>query len=142
MKKRVLSLLLSVSVWVPLCVIGAQAQYSLRIIKVDVPFEFHVQGKPYPAGSYVIRQEGGLLYLRNNNGRSLTVLTATPSQSQDPAPASKLVFFRYHEMYLLTAIIWEGAKTGAELIRKGREEEVARRITPYKVERAEASTRP
>jgi hypothetical protein len=142
MKKRVLSLLLSVSVWVPLCVLGAQAQYSPRIIKVDVPFEFHVHGKPYPAGSYVIRQEGGFVYLRNNNGRSLTVLTATPSLSQDPAPASKLVFFRYHEMYLLTGIIWEGAKTGAELIRKGREEEVARRITPYRVERAEASTRP
>src|SRR6266545_385463 len=90
MKKSVLSLLLSVSVWVPLLVIGAQAQYSVKIIKADVPFEFHAQGKPYPAGSYVVRQEGGFLYLRDNNGRLLNVLTATALISQDPAPASKL----------------------------------------------------
>jgi len=142
MKKRVLSLLLSVSVWVPLFVIGAQAQYSVKIIKVDVPFVFHAQGRPYPAGSYVLRQEGSFLFLRDNHGRLLTVLTATASISQDPAPASKLVFFQYQGMRLLTKILWEGDETGAELIRKGREEEVARRIAPAKVERAEASSRP
>src|SRR5258708_38469705 len=75
-------------------------------------------------------------------GRFLTVLTATASISEDPAPASKLVFFQYQGMRLLTKILWEGDKTGAELIRKGREEEVARRIAPAKVERAEASSRP
>ena len=142
MKKRVLSLLLSVSVWVPLLVIGAQAQYSVKIIKVDVPFEFHAQGRPYPAGSYVVRQEGSFLSLRDNNGRLLTVLTATALISQDPAPASKLVFFQTQGMHLLSRIIWEGDKTGAELIRKGREEEIARRIAPVKVERADSSTRP
>jgi hypothetical protein len=142
MKNRVLSLLLSVSVWVPLLVIGAQAQYSVKIIKVDVPFAFHAQSRPYPAGSYVVRQEGSFLSLRDNNGRLLTVLTAIALISPDPAPASKLVFFQTQGMHLLTRIIWEGDKTGAELIRKGREEEIARRIAPVKVERAEASTRP
>jgi hypothetical protein len=142
MKKRVLFLLLSVSVWVPLFVIGAQAQYSVKIIKVDVPFEFHAQGRPYPAGSYVVRREGSFLFLRDNNGRLLTVMTANALMSQDPAPASKLVFFQYQGMHLLTQILWEGDKTGAELIRKGREEKAARRVAPAKVERAEASTRP
>jgi hypothetical protein len=100
MKNRVLSLLLSVSVWVPLLVIGAQAQYSVKIIKVDVPFAFHAQSRPYPAGSYVVRQEGSFLSLRDNNGRLLTVLTAIALISPDPAPASKLVFFQTQGMHL------------------------------------------
>ena len=142
MKKRVLSLLLSVSVWVPLLVIGAQAQYSLRIIKVDVPFEFHAQGTPCPPGSYLVRQEGNFLSLRDSHGRLLTVLTARPLIGPDLAPTSKLVFFQTRGMHLLARIVWEGDKTGAELIRKGREEDVARRILPTNVERAEAGSRP
>ena len=142
MKKHLMSLLLSVSVLAPLLAIGAQAQYTIKIIKVDVPFEFHAQGRPYPAGSYVVRRDGTFLYLRDNNGRVLTVLTAIVLINQTPAPASKLVFYPYQGMHLLTQVLWEREKTGAELIRKGREEEVARRIVPAKVERAEASSRP
>ena len=142
MKKHLLSLLLSVSVLAPLLAIGAQAQYSIKIIKVDVPFEFHAQGRPYPAGSYVVRREESFLYLGDSNGRVLTVLTAIALINQTPAPASKLVFYQYQGMHLLTQVLWEGEKTGSELIRKGREEEVARRIVPTKVERAEASSRP
>ena len=142
MKKHLLSLLLSVSVLAPLLAIGAQAQYSIKIIKVDVPFEFHAQGRPYPAGSYVVRREGSFLYLGDSNGRVLTVLTPIALMNQTPAAASKLMFYQYQKMHLLTQVLWEGEKTGAELIRKGREEEVAGRIVPAKVERAEASSRP
>lgn len=142
MKKRVLFLLLSVSVWVPMLVIGAQAQYVVKIMKVDVPFEFYVQGRQFPAGSYVVRREGGFLFLRDHNGRPLTILNPITLRSETPAPASKLVFYQYNGLHLLTQIVWEGGKTGEELIRKGREEEVARRIVPTQVERAAISSKP
>ncbi len=57
MNKHVRSLLLNVSVWVALLGMGAQAQSAIKLMKVEVPFEFYVQGRPFPAGSYVVRGE-------------------------------------------------------------------------------------
>ncbi len=142
MKKHVWALLLSVSVWVPMFVIGAQAQYAVKIMKVDVPFEFHAQGRQYPAGSYQVRREGGFLFLRDQNGRLLSVLNPIALRNETPAPGSKLVFYQYNGLHLLTQVVWEGDKTGDELIRKGREEEVARRIVPTQVERAAVASKP
>jgi len=142
MKKRVMSLLLCVSVWLPLLAVGAQSQCAVKIIKMDVPFEFNVRGRQYPAGAYILRQEGAFLSLRNNNGRLLSMLSANPVVSQTAAPASKVVFFQYNGMHLLVQVLWEGDKTGVELIRKGREVEVARRIAPSKVESADVGGRP
>jgi hypothetical protein len=142
MKKRVLFLLLSVSVWVPMLAVGAQAQYAVKILKVNVPFEFHVQGKPLPAGTYTVRREGGFLSLRDQDARTLTVLTANTLIRQTASDQSKLVFYHSHGLHLLTQIFWEGDKTGVELIGKGREEAVARRIGPTKVESAAVDNRP
>jgi hypothetical protein len=135
MKNRVWSLLLSVSVWVPMLAIGAQAQYVVKVMKVNVPFEFHVQGRQYPAGSYQVRKEGAFLFLRDHDGRPLTVLSSITLRNETSAPASKLVFFQYNGLHLLTQILWEGDKTGEELIRKGREAEVAQQIVPTQVEK-------
>jgi hypothetical protein len=139
MKKRVMSLLLSVSVWLPLLAIVAQAQYAVKIIKVEVPFDFNVRGRQFPAGAYIVRREGAFLSLRNDDGRLLSVLVAHPTVSRTAPSRSKLVFFDYKGMHLLTQILWEGDTTGAELAGKGREVEVARRIAPAKVESAEVS---
>jgi hypothetical protein len=116
--------------------IGAQAQYVAKVMRVDVPFEFHAQGRQYPAGSYVVRREGGFLFLRDRNNRPLAILSPITLRNETSAPSSKLVFFQYNGLHLLTQILWEGDKTGEELIRKGRELEVARRIVPTQLERA------
>jgi hypothetical protein len=142
MTRRIWTLLLSVSVWVPMLAIGAQAQYAAKVMKVDVPFEFHVQGRQYPAGSYVVRREGGFLFLRDHNGRSLTTLIPITLRNETPAPTSKLIFFQYNGLHLLTQILWEGDKTGEQFVRKGGEEKMARRIVPTQVERAAVSSKP
>src|SRR5215510_940953 len=141
MNKRVLSVLLGVSVWAGL-VGSAQAQYVVKTMKVDVPFEFYAQGKAYPAGAYSLQRDGGFLFLRDNKRQVLNILNTVTLRNEKPAMTSKLVFFHYNGLHLLTQVLWEGEKTGAELIRKGREEEVARRIAPAKVESAAVGSRP
>ena len=142
MNKQVLSVLLRVSVWAVLLGCAAQAQYVTKTMKVDVPFEFHVQGKAYPAGAYSVQREGAFLFLRDHHGRVLNILNAVTLQNETPATTSKLVFHHYNGLHLLTQVLWEGDKTGSELVRKGREEEVARRIAPGKVESATVGSQP
>jgi len=141
MNKRVLSVLLGVSVWAGLLG-SAQAQYVVKTMKVDVPFEFHAQGKAYPAGAYSLQRDGGFLFLRNCNGQVLNILNTVTLRNEKPATTSRLVFFHYNGLHLLTHVLWEGDNTGAELVRKGREEEVVRRIAPAKVESAAVGSQP
>jgi hypothetical protein len=141
MNKAVLWVLLGVSVWAGLLG-SAQAQYVPKTMKVDVPFEFQVGGKGYPAGSYSLQREAGFLFLRNHNGRVLNILNTVTLRNEKAAPTSKLVFFQYNGLHLLTQVLWEGDKTGVELVPKGREEEFARRIVPAKVESAAVGSRP
>jgi hypothetical protein len=141
MNKRVLWVLLSVSVWAGLLG-SAQAQYVVKTMKVDVPFEFQVRGNAYPAGTYSLQREGSFLFLRNHNGQVLNILNTVTLRNEKPATTSKLVFFHYNGLHLLTQVLWEGDKTGAELLRKGREEEVVRRIAPVKVESAAVGSQP
>ena len=142
MNKRLFSVLLGVSVWATLLGGAAQAQYVTKTMKVDVPFEFHVQGKAYPAGAYSVQREGAFLFLRDYKGRVLNILNAVTLQNETAATTSKLVFFHYNGVHLLTQVLWEGDKTGSELVRKGREEEVAQRIVPGKVESAAVASQP
>jgi hypothetical protein len=142
MKKRFWSLLMSVSVLVPLLGIGAQAQYVVKLMKVDVPFEFQVRDKSYPAGNYIVRREGTFVFLRDNKERLLIVMNVNSLRNAEPAATSKLVFFDYHGLHLLTQILWEGDRMGVEVVRKGREVDVAKRVAPPNVERAEAGNKP
>jgi hypothetical protein len=141
MTRRGLSVLLSVSVLVPLLGVGARAQSATRIMKVEVPFEFHVLSKGYPAGAYFVRREGNFVFLGDDRGRMLNVLPAGTLRNETASPSSKVVFFEYGGLHLLTEVFWEGDKVSAELIRKGQELGVARRIVPAPVESAKVGAR-
>src|SRR5262249_37925372 len=116
MNKHVFWLLLGVSVWAGLLG-SAQAQYAVKTMKVDVPFVFQVRDNAHPAGTYSLQREGGFLFLRNRNGEVLNILNTVTLRNEKPATTSKLVFFRYKGLHLLTQVLWEGDKTGAELVR-------------------------
>jgi hypothetical protein len=132
MTKQVFRLLLSVSVWLVLTSFSAQAQ-AINKMTVKVPFDFNVRDQHYAAGTYSVWREGAFMSLRDHNGRTLNVLLANPLVTQIVPHQSKLVFFEYHGLHLLTQIIWEGDETGSEFVRAGREEEVARQITTANV---------
>jgi hypothetical protein len=135
MRKQLFRVLLAVSVGLVFASAAAEAQ-SMKKMTVHVPFTFHVLGKPYPAGAYVIVREGAFLYLRNSS-RVLNVWTVNSLVTKTVPKESKLVFFEYQGVHLLTQVIWQGDSTGSEFVRSGHEEEVARQIVPADVTTAQ-----
>jgi len=104
MRKQLFRLLLAVSVYLVFATVAAQAQ-SMRKMTVQVPFTFHVFGKQYPAGTYVVVRNGPFLYLRDGS-RVLSVWTLNSLVTQTVPKESKLVFFEYRGVHLLTQVIW------------------------------------
>jgi hypothetical protein len=129
MKKLVSSLLLGVSVWLLFPVLATEAQ-SFKVMKVQVPFDFQIRDRQYPAGTYTVSRQGAFLTLRNHSGKTLNVLTANALVRPTASPDSKLVFFEYNGAHLLTQVLWEGDTYGSEFVRPEMEVNVARRIVP------------
>ena len=141
MQRRVISLLSYVSVWVSLLGVGAQAQIHSNRMKVEVPFDFHVQGKRFPAGSYDVLRENSFLYLRDQRGKVLRVLLTQPVELKTAAQGSRLVFYEYQGEHVLTQIRWEGDSTGSQFVRPGKEAETAARLLELRMASAQAGGR-
>jgi hypothetical protein len=129
MRKQVFRLLVGVIVWLVFGRAGAEAQ-SFQKMTVQVPFDFNIRDQHYPAGAYAVVREGPFLCLRDGQGRRLNVLLAHSLVTRQVPTESKLVFVEYHGVHLLTQILWKGNSVGAEFVRAGREEEIARRLVP------------
>jgi hypothetical protein len=85
----------------------AYAQYTPQVIKVKVPFSFEVNGQSFAAGSYsLVRAEPNVLRLRDENGRSLVTILASPVVAAE-APASAKLEFRTEEGRHVLARIWQ-----------------------------------
>src|SRR5260370_10917502 len=84
----------------------AQGPNTLR---VNVPFEFNVDGSNMPAGQYVVDlNKPGLIYLHGVDARVNTIAIAVAAQSAYPPNESKLLFHRYGDQYFL----WEALAAG------------------------------
>ncbi len=71
----------------------AQAQQAQRIIKVNIPFEFSVGDRDFPAGSYSLASSAPpLLDLRDAKGHTLVRLLTNSVETQT-APASPMLEF-------------------------------------------------
>lgn len=122
MKKQ----LLMVFAGLLLAVGSAYAQTS-RLV-ADIPFDFVVGNKVFPAGEYLIRsigQNGVTLQLQNTDGKQGMFFTPHYCSSAQPQSESKLVFNMYGNHFYLSQIWTEGYDEGRELPKSGREVEEA-----------------
>lgn len=142
MKHRLLLLFLFVSVLLPLYSLNGQAQCVVKTLKVGVPFEFSIRDLQLPAGPYIFQQECERLYVRDGRGRMLHVYLPFRSDSGVSQPESKLVFFTFYGVHLLTDVLWKHSPIGAELVRPGQEIEMASRSLPSRPVLAGAGGRP
>jgi hypothetical protein len=110
--------------------VGARAQQPQPIMKVNVPFEFHVGGEAFPAGQYTV--------MGNAFGRGFVQLTApgkgTFAQVQyeitnKTVSQPKLVFHQVGGNYYL-AQVWDARGRGKQIEVTVEERELARRSQP------------
>jgi len=101
------------------CLLFTAAGYSQQtILKADVPFEFSVGQKTFPAGEYrVVQIAPHTLTLRDNNNHGFLFPVITGQLwSIEGRPTPQLKFEYAEGQYALSAIWLEGTTEGHELL--------------------------
>ncbi len=98
-------------------------------IQADIPFDFMVGDKTFPAGTYTFAQPTitpGVLRIQSLDGHeSVMVITNDVRESLTPPDETKLVFNRYGDLYFLAQVWTVGEVSGLKLRRSSTESEVA-----------------
>lgn len=133
MKKLALVLSMS-SLVVMLAVVPALGAGRLdHKVQADIPFDFIVAGKTFPAGNYTFTEDTsmlGTLVIRSLDGRtSVAVHTRSVQENWIGADETKLVFNQYADQYFLAQVWSVGNVSGRELLKSNTESEVAKNFS-------------
>ena len=94
---------------------AARAQSIERVIKANIPFEFSVDGKIFPAGKYrLVSVSPEVLQLRDAEGRFLTGVLTNSVETLDAPGNPKLLFYGEDGRYVLTEV-WHDDLIGQRL---------------------------
>ena len=127
MKRQAVSLISLLSL---LLVAGSAIAQTIHV-HGNVPFNFAVGNKTFPAGAYNIQTtsaDGKMLLLRSRDGSLSMIVGSNAAENLKPADKTKLVFNRYGSRYFLSEIWVNGATRGHQLPKTNREKELARDV--------------
>ncbi len=123
MKKQMIRRLGILSLLLSLLVAPVRAQNIEHRIIADIPFDFVVGNKTFPAGVYTIKHlTSALLLIRSEDGRHSTTLGTTARQSGEKNAEPRVVFHRYGERYFI-ASVWTSRENYGRQFRTTRDEE-------------------
>jgi hypothetical protein len=95
---------------------AARAQSIERVIKANIPFEFSVDGKTFPAGKYrLVSVSPEVLQLRDAEGRFLTGVLTNSVETLDAPGNPKLRFYGEDGRYVLTEVWPADGSIGQQL---------------------------
>ncbi len=132
MKKLGLVLSMS-SLLVMLAVVPASGAGRLdHKIQADIPFDFMVGDKTFPAGTYTFADPNitpGVLLIRSLDRRESLLVATRGVENLTPSDETKLVFTRYGDLYFLAQVWTAGDVSGRELPKSSTESEVAKNFS-------------
>ncbi len=117
MNKRILVALAAMSLVGIVAVISAQAGVPL-VVKANIPFSFVFEGTTLPPGSYCVESHPMIqdaVQIRDSDGRVLAISLAQAMLSQSNQKRATLVFHRYGNVNVLSAILPGDGLAGREL---------------------------
>ena len=120
--------LLSILFVLTAILIAPAARAQQKGIRADVPFDFVVGDRAYPAGEYILRatlNDNGVLRMENVNNISAVFVTSNPCAEAVPSKQTKLVFHRMGGRYFLYQLWTADNPTGREFPRGRVEVELA-----------------
>lgn len=94
---------------------AAQAQQTKVV--ADVPFNFVVGDRGYPAGQYLLSGQHAMVRIENTAAESTTTVLSNACEDAKPAEKTKLVFHRMGGTYFLYQIWVAGRDYGREFPR-------------------------
>lgn len=128
MKRNTTAIAILVTILV-LTAISAKAQ-SARTLKVEIPFEFIVDGETYQPGEYTIGrvnpQRPLMLILKDTEGTEKKVVMTQRMRSKNLVDSPTVVFSKYDDTYFLSEV-WTGStKNGLQLPKTNNEKSAQR----------------
>jgi len=128
MKRQAFSLVSLLSL---LLVAGSAIAHTVHV-RGNIPFNFAVGNKTFPAGTYDVgtmgTRDSKMLRLQAREGNAGMIIGSNAAESLKPADKTKLVFNKYGNRYFLSQIWVGGATLGHQLPKSSREKEVAREL--------------
>jgi hypothetical protein len=95
----------------------AYGQTSASVIKVNIPFEFNVGDKTFPAGSYsLIEPAQHYLVLRDDRGRTIASAFTTEVDVSETVSNPKLRFSSVDGVHVLAEVWQAGDPAGQRLM--------------------------
>jgi hypothetical protein len=126
MKRQAFSL---VSLLTLLLVAGSAIAQTVHV-RGNIPFNFAVGSKTFPAGTYDIGSvdslDGKTLLVQATDGNASLMVNSNAAENLKPADKTMLVFNQYGNRYFLSEIWVNGATRGHQLPKTSREKETAR----------------
>jgi hypothetical protein len=128
MKRQAFSLVSLLSL---LLVAGSAIAQTVHV-RGNIPFNFAVGNKAFPAGTYDIGSiesgTGKILVLQARDSNTSMMLNSNAAETLEPADKTKLVFNQYGNRYFLSQIWVNGSTLGRQLPKSSREKEMARDV--------------
>jgi hypothetical protein len=108
--------------------LATAARAQQQTVKADVPFDFVVGDRAYPAGEYTVKsalENTGILRLDNIQESIAAFVPSDKCENRAPSKNTKLVFRRMAGRYFLYQVWTEGSLTGREFPKSRIETELA-----------------
>jgi len=125
LKKQAIKAFGLLGLFFSLSAIFVYAQNITLVRKVEIPFDFSVGDKTFPAGTYSITRvfpdKSALLLSSEDQREAINILTHSV-QAQESPKTGKLIFHRYGETYFLFQI-WESDALQGRQLSKSRTEQ-------------------
>jgi len=129
LKKQILSIVATLTIIIPMSIIGFAGLYSE--VSAKIPFDFMVGGKEFKAGNYSVKRLNDnnpdvILTLRNVNSGAVANFNINNITDKGESRA-RLVFRRYGNQYFLAQIFDGRSGFGSELIKSKAEREASKK---------------
>lgn len=108
---------------------AAAVQAQETKVKANIPFDFMVGDRAYPAGEYSLKSVAGngtVIEIASMEEGELAHVGSITCSSTTPAKKSKMVFHRVGENYYLYRVWIEGNLDGREFTKSRREVQLAK----------------
>ena len=105
----------------------ASGAFAQTQVKANVPFDFVVGDRYYPAGEYSLKtiNDAGVMQITNTDLDASTHVGSNPCTTTSPSTKTVLQFRRMGNMYFLYRIWVDGSLTGREFPKSHEERRLA-----------------
>jgi len=105
----------------------AQTTASERLMKVNIPFAFSVEGQSLPDGEYLVFTVTPERSIRivSTDGKHSAIVNTLPNYASSPSENSRLVFRRYGNEYFLAQVWTAGQNVARNPLSSKRAMEIA-----------------